>query len=197
MKLIDEGGLYDRMQELLAMSTSVDIAMAWVRCGKPLDAILSFAKAHPGKLRVLCGVNGFLTEADALFQLHETGQLKIAYGTSGMKLHSKMFLFRDYTSTTAWVGSANLTDSAFSLNRELVCEFQDNGTGEKIFEAYWGNLEFQMLRGSRSMLSCAEAFPRRAQPTDRLSKLRKVSNLFQKTGWHMLLSFVLQKISHG
>jgi hypothetical protein len=138
MKLIDEGGLYDRMQELLAMSTSVDIAMAWVRCGKPLDAILSFAKAHPGKLRVLCGVNGFLTEADALFQLHETGQLKIAYGTSGMKLHSKMFLFRDYTSTTAWVGSANLTDSAFSLNRELVCEFQDNGTGEKIFEAYWG-----------------------------------------------------------
>ena len=141
MKLIDEGGLYDRMQELLAMSTSVDIAMAWVRCGKPLDAILSFAKAHPGKLRVLCGVNGFLTEADALFQLHETGQLKIAYGTSGMKLHSKMFLFRDYTSTTAWVGSANLTDSAFSLNRELVCEFQDNGTGEKIFEAYYTTKE--------------------------------------------------------
>jgi hypothetical protein len=138
MKLIDEGGLYDRMQDLLSMSTSVDIAMAWVRCGQPLDAILNFAKAHPGKLRVLCGVNGFLTEADALLRLHETASLKIAYGTSGKKLHSKMFLFRDSTSTTAWVGSANLTESAFSVNRELVCEFQDDGTADKIFEAYWG-----------------------------------------------------------
>ena len=137
IRLIDEVGLYDRLQELLSSSASVDIAMAWIRCGRPLDAILGFAKSHPGKLRVLCGVNGFLTEPAALFQLQEAAGLKIAYGTSGRKLHSKMFLFRTTSATNVWVGSANLTESAFSVNRELVSEAVDDGSAAKIFEAYW------------------------------------------------------------
>jgi HKD family nuclease len=141
MKLVDEGDLYDRLQRLLAVSTSVDIAMAWIRCGGPLNAILDFAKAHPGRLRVLCGVNGFLTQPKALSQLRETAQLKIAYGTSGKKLHSKMFLFHGPAATVVWVGSANLTESAFSVNRELVCEVQDDGSGGGIFDAYWNEFE--------------------------------------------------------
>ena len=137
IRLIDEVGLYGRLQDLLSSSASVDIAMAWIRCGRPLDAILGFAKSSPGKLRVLCGVNGFLTEPAALFQLQEAARLKIAYGTSGRKLHSKMFLFRAASATTVWVGSANLTESAFSVNRELVCETVDDGSAVGIFEAYW------------------------------------------------------------
>jgi hypothetical protein len=136
-RLIDEVDLYDRLQELLSSPASVDIAMAWIRCGRPLDAILGFAKSNPGKLRVLCGVNGFLTEPAALFQIQEVACLKIAYGTSGRKLHSKLFLFRAASATTVWVGSANLTESAFSVNRELVCETVDDGSAVGIFDAYW------------------------------------------------------------
>jgi hypothetical protein len=134
-------GLYDRLQELLASAASVDIAMAWIRCGRPLDALLAFGKSRPGKLRVLCGVNGFLTEPAALLLLQEAAQLKIAYGTSGRKFHSKMYLFHEASASTVWVGSANLTASAFSVNRELVCETVDDGSASLIFEAYWKEFE--------------------------------------------------------
>ena len=36
-----------------------------------------------------------------------------------------------------WIGSANLTESAFSDNRELVCETIDDGAGVEVFNSYW------------------------------------------------------------
>jgi PLD-like domain len=86
-------------------------------------------------------VNGFLTEPAALLLLQEAAQLKIAYGTSGRKFHSKMYLFHEASASTVWVGSANLTASAFSVNRELVCETMDDGSASLIFEAYWKEFE--------------------------------------------------------
>lgn len=141
MRLIDEVALLGRLQQHLETSNSVDIAIAWIRCGRPLEAILTYARSNPGKLRVLCGVNGFITEPAALSQLYGAARLKIAYGTSGKKLHSKIFLFHDATATTVWVGSANLTESAFSVNRELVCETMDDGSASRIFEDYWQSFE--------------------------------------------------------
>ena len=136
-KLLDEKVLLHRLQELLAASTRVDIAMAWIRRGSALDAILAFAGAHPGRVRVICGVNNYLTEPEALMQLNESTQLKIAYGTSGQKLHAKLLIFKTQEASIAWVGSANLTEPAFSTNREIVCEFADDGRADELFKNYW------------------------------------------------------------
>lgn len=137
MRLIDESKLLPLLQERLAGSEEVSVAIAWIRCGHPLDALLRFATRCPGKLRVICGVNGFLTEPKALLDLGRVARLKIAYGTAGTKFHTKLFLFSSAVGTVFWVGSANLTESAFSSNRELVCEIPDEGSAALAFENYW------------------------------------------------------------
>jgi phosphatidylserine/phosphatidylglycerophosphate/cardiolipin synthase-like enzyme len=35
------------------------------------------------------------------------------------------------------VGSANLTEAAFSTNREIVGEFRDAGSATEFFDKYW------------------------------------------------------------
>ncbi len=137
MRLIDESELLSMLQERLDTSAEVRIAIAWIRCGRPLDALLQFGRRCPGKLRVVCGVNGFLTEPTALFDLRRFAKLKIAYGTAGTKFHTKLLLFSSPSGTLSWIGSANLTESAFSSNRELVCEMPDNGSAALAFENYW------------------------------------------------------------
>ena len=139
--LLQESQLLDRLILRLSKSESVDVAIAWIRRGKALDALLEFAKAHPQKVRVLCGVNGYLTEPQALSAIRSYCDLKIAYGTSGIKLHSKIFIFRESSSTRLWVGSANLTESAFSTNREVVAEVEDDGEGIALFERYWAEFD--------------------------------------------------------
>ncbi len=136
-KLLDEKVLLYRLQALLVASTHVDIAMAWIRRGNALDAVLAFASANPGRVRVVCGVNAYLTAPEALMQLNDSTQLKIAYGTSGQKLHAKLLIFKTQQSSIVWVGSANLTDAAFSTNREIVCEFADDGSAGELFKNYW------------------------------------------------------------
>ncbi len=124
MRLIDERGLLTALRERLSVAASVDVAMAWVRCGPPLDALLEFAKRCPGKLRVVCGVHDFLTDHNALRSLKAAAELKIAYGTSGRKFHSKLILFSSYSATMAWIGSANLTQSAFSETGSWFARYQ-------------------------------------------------------------------------
>jgi HKD family nuclease len=139
--LLQESQLLDRLILRLSKSESVDVAIAWIRRGKALDALLDFAKAHPQRVRILCGVNGYLTEPQALSAIRSCCVLKIAYGTSGIKLHSKIFIFREGSSTRLWVGSANLTESAFSTNREVVAEVEDYGEGIALFERYWAEFD--------------------------------------------------------
>jgi HKD family nuclease len=136
--LLEEPQLLDRLLFRISKIEAVDVAVAWIRRGRALDALLDFATAHPGRVRVLCGVNSFLTEPQALSAIRSCCDLKIAYGTSGVKLHSKMFVFRETSSVWLWVGSANLTESAFSTNREVVVELEDDGAGTNLFESYWG-----------------------------------------------------------
>ena len=140
--LLEESQLLDRLRQRLSQSEAIDVAVAWIRRGKALDALLEFAESRPGKARVLCGVNGFLTEPQALSAIRSCCELKIAYGTAGVKLHSKMFLFRESVSTRLWVGSANLTESAFTTNREVVVELEDSGEGSRLFERYWAEFEY-------------------------------------------------------
>lgn len=140
--LLEESQLLERLRLRLSQSEAVDVSVAWIRRGKALDALLEFAKSRPGKARVLCGVNGFLTEPQALSAIRSCCELKIAYGTSGVKLHSKMFVFREGVSTRLWVGSANLTESAFTRNREVVVELEDGGEGSSLFERYWAEFEY-------------------------------------------------------
>lgn len=111
--------------------------MAWIRRAKALSVLLDFARARCQKVRVLCGVNGFLTEPEALSAIRSCCDLKIAYGTAGIKFHTKMFVFHEPALARLWIGSANLTESAFSTNREGVSETVDDGSGVRLFKRYW------------------------------------------------------------
>jgi len=136
MRLLTETTLASRLAELLAGSKQIDIAVAWVWTSSPFEQILAFAEANPGQTRVLCGIHGYMTCPDALHKLFSTTKLKIAYGSHGQKLHSKLFIFRG-EENLFWIGSANLTEAGFSRNREVVWEGTLDTTVENLFEGYW------------------------------------------------------------
>jgi len=137
LKILETDELQYRLEVLLADSESVEIAVAYIGQGPPLTALLDYANRTPKSLRVIAGVNGFVTDAKALSEIRAAAQLHIFGDTSDPKFHPKMFLFYMGSRTICWIGSANLTRSAFGLNTELICEVTDLGEAAEIFERWW------------------------------------------------------------
>jgi hypothetical protein len=81
------------------------------------------------------GISGNATDPAALRALQTVGILRIP--DDPPLFHPKIFLFYRNDGTVAWIGSTNLSRSAFQQNVELVCEFEDDGSATRWFEEKW------------------------------------------------------------
>lgn len=137
--LLTQDELLDRLQELLDISDSLDIAVAWASPSDALSRITAFARARAHSLRSIVGISGNATHPAALRDLGNHGLLRVP--RSNPLFHPKLFLFYGQGGVIVWIGSANLSRCGFQQNTELMFEFADDGTAAEWFKQLWNSLD--------------------------------------------------------
>nr|MDQ6949205.1 DEAD/DEAH box helicase family protein [Actinomycetota bacterium] len=147
-----EPALAHELRAEVASASSIDVIMAFIRRSgiQPLLEVLRRHAQSGRRLRVLTTTYTGSTEARALDDLADLGaEIKVSYDIGTTRLHAKAWLFhRSATTTTAYLGSSNLTQTAqFSgvewnvrvsaaRNPDVVAKMA------AVFESYWEGREF-------------------------------------------------------
>ncbi len=103
---------------LLEASSTLHLAVAWMRSGWALDEICNSGVA----VRAVIGTNFGMTEPAAIKQLMccNNSCVRVVDRRDGSGIfHPKLYLFSKGRSGAAIIGSMNLTRAAFSINEEL------------------------------------------------------------------------------
>ena len=132
--LITQVEMLERLRKHVAKSEAIDIATAWASPGEAVDIILGSS----AKIRAIIGTTGSSTHPTILQCFNKAGQLRIP--AESPLFHAKMILFHSRKTTTAWVGSANLTNGGYAANLEIMFEHEDDGASLKWFNSVWGDL---------------------------------------------------------
>ncbi|MDQ6839711.1 MAG: DUF3427 domain-containing protein [Actinomycetota bacterium] len=147
-----EPALAHELEAEVASAYSIDVIMAFIRRSGiyPLLEVLRRHKEAGRRLRVLTTTYTGSTEARALDDLAALGaEIKVSYDIGTTRLHAKAWLFhRSASTTTAYLGSSNLTQTAqFSgvewnvrvsaaRNPDVVAKMA------AVFDSYWEGREF-------------------------------------------------------
>ncbi len=147
-----EPALAHELRAEVGSAHSIDVIMAFIRRSgiQPLFEVLRRHVETGRPLRVLTTTYTGSTEARALDDLAGLGaDIKVSYDLGTTRLHAKAWLFhRSPTTTTAYLGSSNLTRTAqFSgvewnvrvsaaRNPDVVAKMA------AVFESYWEGREF-------------------------------------------------------
>jgi superfamily II DNA or RNA helicase/HKD family nuclease len=133
-------------------SVTIDMLIAFVRWSgvQPLLAALRRHLDEGGRVRLLTTTYTNSTEARALDALTAIGaEVRVSYDTTTTRLHAKAWLFhRHRGTTTAYIGSSNLTHSAHVTGLEWnvrVSGLRNSVVVAKmaaVFESYWESGDF-------------------------------------------------------
>jgi HKD family nuclease len=135
--LLTNSDLKDKFAERLVSATSVSVAVAWVTSVALAEQIA--AAGNKKKVRLLVGVTDCFTSPEALTVLLKS-KCELLIAPEHPKFHAKVFVFGNEGKDVCWVGSANLTDSGFSNNVEVVHEFESLDVRKWFDSAWsWGN----------------------------------------------------------
>jgi superfamily II DNA or RNA helicase/HKD family nuclease len=147
-----EPALAHEVRAEIASAASIDVVMAFIRRSgiRPLTDDLRRHCQDGRRLRVLTTTYTGSTEAGALDDLVRLGaDVRVSYDTETTRLHAKAWIFhRRPTSTTAYIGSSNLTHSAQVAGREWnvrVSAARNPDVVDKmaaVFESYWESADF-------------------------------------------------------
>lgn len=121
MMLLTNSDLKCKFLERLRGAKFARIAVAWITSAGLAEQIGDAGRTK--EVRLLVGVSDFITSPKALAVLLKSG-CKLAIAPESPKFHAKVFVFGGEQNDVCWVGSANLTESGFSNNIELVHEFE-------------------------------------------------------------------------
>lgn len=140
MAVITSGELLDRLEERLRNSDGVDIAVAWATHCPAVERLRAFSD-RGGKLRIVVGIDRSVTDPTTLLDLQGFARLRVgaARPPAVGLFHPKYYCFRNSTSSTVWVGSANLTGGGFGGNEELVLECAGDAESRAWFDALWSS----------------------------------------------------------
>ena len=136
--LIRTDNLLHRLSKNLEWATEVNLATAWAGIHDGLR-ILRNNKAQDKRFRIraIVGLWGNLTNSEALRDLDDIGNLRLA---DDGNFHPKVYIFRKGKQSRAWIGSANFTSGGFALNEEAMLEISDTKNNEDIqqwFDERW------------------------------------------------------------
>jgi superfamily II DNA or RNA helicase/HKD family nuclease len=143
----------------VASADSIDGLISFVTMGGVRllrESLLGFARRHEGSaapcLRIMTTTYMGATEAEAvdwLARLPGT-RVKVSFDDRRTRLHAKAWLFRRDTGlTTAYVGSANLSNAALTGGHEWMVKIAAHDlphvidTFEGAFETLWADSEFE------------------------------------------------------
>lgn len=118
--LIDHHSLRDSLRRAAHGAVSVRILAAWATCGVGVECLSNCRAPHK---RAVIGTTFAVTEPAALQRLMRLGfDLRVVDQLpNGGTFHPKMYLFEQPDGTfVTLVGSANLTDAAFTRNSEVL-----------------------------------------------------------------------------
>jgi HKD family nuclease len=118
--LVSPNDLRAAMIRLGSAATAIDIAVAWATMGPALDELCELVARRHITLRSLVGLDFNQTNPTALDRLRKVGTVRIGVSPTGV-FHPKLYLFHGQP-PRAIVGSANLTNAAFSGNTEIAIE---------------------------------------------------------------------------
>ncbi|WP_290810525.1 phospholipase D family protein [Ferrovibrio sp.] len=137
MRLIASDKIRQCFEENLSVSRHLDVAVAWAT---DCDIITLLEQRHKAgmTLRSIVGTSRNFTYPRALFKLAKLGAIQLADDPKKGIFHKKIYIFYKKSKVTAWVGSPNLTASAFGQNAEAVLEIDDQaGEVAALFEKLW------------------------------------------------------------
>lgn len=139
----------------LALADRVDAIIAFITVGgvRSIEEELHrFARKPGAKLRILTTIFGGITQVAALDMIARLpgAEVRVSYDTQRTRLHAKAWLFhRDTGLTTAYVGSANLTNTALGAGQEWMVKVARRDLPHVIdkfegtFETLWAEPEFE------------------------------------------------------
>ena len=139
MPTLDQKNLHKRFTKLVKKSKRIDVAVAWIRTCRELDALIECGVP----VRIVAGVSKNWTDPSVLKRLAEADSisLRIVPNKAIGVFHPKYYCFHTEP-TIHWIGSANLTRGGFGSNDELIHEFNDDlGETSKWFKRLWSKLE--------------------------------------------------------
>lgn len=151
--------LLNELRHELASSDRVDILMSFITVSgiRKIRDVLQSMTARDGtgksrtRMRVLTTTYIGATEAQAVDELARLPNCEVRISLDGRRtrLHAKAWIFeRDSGFGTAYVGSANLTQSALAGGLEWTVKFAERGQGAMFqqaqahFETLWHDTEF-------------------------------------------------------
>ena len=141
MAVITSGELLNRFEERLRDCDGADIAVAWATHCPAIEKLRGFCD-RGGELRIVVGIDGSVTDPTTLLDLRGFSKLRVGSArrpATGL-FHPKYYCFRNSSSNTVWVGSANLTGGGFGRNEELVLECAGDAESRAWFDALWSSL---------------------------------------------------------
>ncbi|MCA9625517.1 MAG: DEAD/DEAH box helicase family protein, partial [Myxococcales bacterium] len=153
-----EPALGHELAREIAIADRIDALVAFITVGGVRairSALHDFARRPGSKLRLLTTTFTGTTEVAALDELARLpgAEVKVSYDTRRTRLHAKAWLFhRDSGLTTAYVGSANLTQTALGSGQEWMVKLAAGDLPHVIdkfsgtFETLWNDPEFETYR---------------------------------------------------
>lgn len=147
-----EPRLISQIESEIASADSIDLVMAFIRRSglNPLRSSLERHCLQGRPLRVLTTTYTSSTQLEALRDLEDMGaEVRVSYDLSDTRLHAKSWLFnRDSGTSTAFIGSSNLTHQAQHTGLEWNLRVSGKRNPvvldkvRSVFESYWQSGDF-------------------------------------------------------
>ncbi len=155
-----EPSINEEMHRDILTSDNIDIMVSFILfTGLRLiiDELESFVKRSGTRLRIITTTymgNSDPKALERLLQLNQYGnvEIKVSYNSGQERLHAKAYLFNRLNGlNTAYIGSSNLSKSAFTKGLEWnmrVTEIENRhiiGKAQAAFESYWNSENFEAV----------------------------------------------------
>ena len=158
----EDPSLISQIKKEIGSANQIDMLVSFIKWSGVMllkEQLEYFTQNADNKLRIITTSYMGATDLKAvrwLQQLSNT-EIKVSYDTHRTRLHAKAYCFHRNTNfSTAYVGSANLSQAAFTDGLEWtvkISQYEQPYQWEKItatFDTYWNDKEFETFRAEDS-----------------------------------------------